>query len=184
MKSVRKTLTNNLECLTNYAQLLLNEECKYHAKQRQEVINRGGSFCILLSILFSENERKYAELPVGGVPAFANKCTQLTHWLPVGQILYWSTLESLWSWRYTSVRTLIWLISCHPFKHALQTCLQNWTELSLPPPIPDFRLWCLLINPGYDSTGVTHHFITSTCKAVYCTEEEFIWSEWIQSRNK
>ncbi|OPJ80986.1 hypothetical protein AV530_004354 [Patagioenas fasciata monilis] len=37
MKSLRKTLTNNLECLTNYAQLLLNEECKYRAKQRQEI---------------------------------------------------------------------------------------------------------------------------------------------------
>lgn len=31
---------------------------------------------------------------------------------------------------------------------------------------------------------MTHCFITSMCRAVYCTEEEFIWSEWIWSRNK
>lgn len=31
----------------------------------------------VLDILLSGKERKYAELPVGGVPAFANRCTWL-----------------------------------------------------------------------------------------------------------
>jgi len=57
MKSLTKTLTNNLECSTNYVQLLLNEECKEQAKQRQEAINGEGSFCICTEhFLFRKGE--------------------------------------------------------------------------------------------------------------------------------
>jgi len=37
------------------------------------------AFVSALNIFFSGKERKYAELPVGGVPAFANRCTGFMH---------------------------------------------------------------------------------------------------------